>query len=106
MSRWIPWMVVALISAWIASCSEDDENDPCDFYCATMSKCYQTLDQPFSATACRRDCHDNIERYASVGCKTRYLDLLECKTDLSCADANNVSEDCASETNSLINCVE
>ncbi len=92
---------------FVMSChSDDDEPTPCENYCYSMSDCYQLLDQPFSSSECLRNCTDNTERYSSVGCRNRYLDLLECKTDLSCADANNVSEDCAPETEDLVNCVE
>ena len=90
----------------LSACNNEDEPDPCETYCSTMGDCYRMLDQPFSGSSCRRDCYDNFERYASVGCKNRYLDLVECKTDLSCSDANSVSEDCAPETEDLIQCVQ
>lgn len=105
MVRSILWTICFAACVGALSCN-DDEKDPCELYCETMTDCYRMLDQPFSASSCRRDCYDNFERYGSVGCKNRYLDLVECKTDLSCTDANNVSEDCAPETEDLIQCIE
>ncbi len=107
--RFVQWMVwIFLISATMLalSCNNEDEPDSCERYCGEMSDCYRLLDQPFSTSECKRSCYDNMERYASVGCKARYVDLIECKTDLSCSDANNVSEDCAPESEDLVDCVD
>ena len=96
----------ALLGVSAISCHEEEEMSQCDSYCYEMADCYQTLDQPFSRSACVRDCEDSLERYTSVGCRTRYYDLLECKTDISCRDANEVSDVCSREIDDLTNCVE
>jgi hypothetical protein len=102
----IIYTVCILTAVLVMSCNDDDEPTPCEKYCGTMSECYQLLDQPFSSSECNRTCYDNMERYTSVGCQNRYRDLLECKTNLSCSDANNVSEDCAPEADDLVQCVD
>ena len=101
----VVWILM-LFGFFGVSCQQEEEKSGCELYCDAMSDCYRLLDQPFSRSACIRDCEDSLERYISVGCRSRYYDLLECKTDLSCSDANEVSDVCASEIDSLTGCVE
>ena len=91
---------------FIAACSSGDEATPCEFYCDSMTDCYETMNQPFSRSACLRDCSDSVERHSSVGCRNRYHDLLACKSDLSCSNANAVSDECSREIDDLARCVE
>ena len=102
MCKWIVCIAIPFMF-FLVSCGEE-EPDICESYCGEMSDCYRLLDEPFSGSECKRKCYDNMERYSSVGCRGRYIDLVECKTDLSCTDANKVSEICAPETEAAVKC--
>lgn len=87
------------------SCNENEKSE-CELYCESLMDCYKLLDNPFSISSCNRECKEDLERYSSVGCRDRFFDLIECKTDLSCSDASNVSEECSPEIRYLSRCVE
>ena len=78
----------------------------CEEYCNEMVDCAETLGQLESRSACERDCFDWLERYETVGCDERFLDLQECEIGLSCTTSYDVGKVCSSEIQRLNSCLE
>jgi hypothetical protein len=98
--------LLVLMTATVNGCQIDDDEDECDVYCNEMTECSELMDQPFSRAKCERDCRDDRQAYNLVGCADRFLDLIECQGDISCTDANEVGDKCATEIDRLNRCLD
>jgi hypothetical protein len=96
---------IAALAAAACDYPQDDKS-PCDYYCEVAGGCHVASDQMFSATECMETCQTSLERHASVGCRDRYVDLVECMVDLPCPSWNDYGSACAYEIDYLDMCVE
>ena len=95
-------MVVLLVTT---GCRPQDEH-LCEEYCDEMVDCAETINQLESRSACERECFDDLERYETVRCEDDYLDLVDCKHDLSCTEEYDVGTQCAGEIDRLDRCIQ
>ena len=78
----------------------------CETYCNEMVDCAEMFNQPESRSRCERECFEDLDAYETSACERRYLDLLECQADISCTEEYDVGDNCASEIEDLVRCVE
>lgn len=99
-------MAMGLVFCFITGCASDDDPDECEIYCKEITDCSEMMDQPFSNARCERNCHDDLQAYHLIGCEDDFLDLLDCRSDLSCTDENDLGDRCADEIDDLNRCID
>ena len=97
--------ILVFCFAFINGCTGEDDPDECEIFCDEMTHCSEMMDQPFSRASCERKCRDDLQAYDLIGCEDDFLDLLECRSDISCTDANDVGNECAGEIDDLNHCL-
>ena len=98
-------LIMGMYGLFIIGCSSD-EPDECDIYCHELTNCSETLGFPFSNARCERDCRDDRQAYELIRCDDEYLDYLDCRSDLSCTEQNDVGNKCADEIDDLNHCLD
>ena len=98
-------VIMGMYFVCINGCTSDNP-DECDIYCHELTACSETLDLPFSNARCERDCRDDRQAYELVNCDDEFVDYLDCRSDLSCTEQNDVGNECADEIDDLNRCLD